>query len=610
MRRIFGITIIISLVLAPAISAGVPELMNYQGRLTDNSGNPLDTTVSMVFTIYDDSTGVVALWTETHASVSVSAGIFNVVMGSSNPIPDTTFDGVDRFLGIRVGTDPEIAPRTRIISVAYSYRALRSDSSDYVLNNGSGWIDDGIVVRLQDSLNYVGIGTSNPQANLHVHSPFMNAMNISSTDPLAGIWFYMDNMSRGVVGYGDLCGGGDANAMTICSENDVLQFGDPHEGVHLTIDAGLVGIGETNPTNKLQVVGQSVPPDPLVLFDQTGTGRGLYVRTPNGFCAMVSESGNHGLRVVEAGRPENTGADGVHVMHAYHDGIHVVDAGNNGIHVEQAAEWAGYFVGDGYFSGQFGIGVDTLYEKLEVEGNIRLSAGPLVSNIPLSLYVKKSEGYDEPGRALEIYAGEYSDDSGIETLRGGDLILHGGKGLGFAGGNVYIYGGDNLSSTTPIGNIIIAHNGTTSGGNVGIGTDIPGTALAVRGLTGTSSYNNVRVNTATGDFYFESSSRKYKENIRNYKQDYSAIYQASPKVYIDKASGREEIGYIAEEFDNLGLTDLVIYDDEGNPNGLKYEKISIYLLELMKDREVQMAEIREKIDWMEELLTQMVEANR
>ena len=53
-------SLVLTLVLAlaaPFALAEVPQMINYQGRLTGVSGNPLDTTVSMVFTIYDDSTG-------------------------------------------------------------------------------------------------------------------------------------------------------------------------------------------------------------------------------------------------------------------------------------------------------------------------------------------------------------------------------------------------------------------------------------------------------------------------------------------------------------------------------------------------------------------------
>ena len=77
MKRSFTFTlaglIMLGMIVSVA-SAGVPQLMNYQGRLTDNGGNPLDTTVSVTFTIYDDSTGGNPKWTELHPAVTVTDG--------------------------------------------------------------------------------------------------------------------------------------------------------------------------------------------------------------------------------------------------------------------------------------------------------------------------------------------------------------------------------------------------------------------------------------------------------------------------------------------------------------------------------------------------------
>ena len=124
--------------LAGSIFGQVPQLINYQGRLTGSTGNHLDTVVSMTFTIYDDSTTVSGQWTETQDSVIVTEGLFNVLLGSSNAIPTDLFDTPNRFLGIQIGNDTEIAPRTRLVSVAYSMNCDKLDgfdSEDFILPN-------------------------------------------------------------------------------------------------------------------------------------------------------------------------------------------------------------------------------------------------------------------------------------------------------------------------------------------------------------------------------------------------------------------------------------------------------------------------------------------
>jgi hypothetical protein len=43
-----------------------------------------------------------------------------------------------------------------------------------------------------------------------------------------------------------------------------------------------------------------------------------------------------------------------------------------------------------------------------------------------------------------------------------------------------------------------------------------------------------------------------------------------------------EYGYIAEEVDSIGLTNLVTYDTTGLSNGVNYEKMVLYLTEMVK----------------------------
>lgn len=120
------LTIVVTLGLLAMSSlavAGVPQLMNYQGHLTDASGSLVDTTVSMTFTVYDDSTGGSPIWTETHSTVVVTEGGFNVLLGKYTAAPDTVYQDPIRWLGIVVGSDPEIEPRTRLVSVPYAFRA-------------------------------------------------------------------------------------------------------------------------------------------------------------------------------------------------------------------------------------------------------------------------------------------------------------------------------------------------------------------------------------------------------------------------------------------------------------------------------------------------------
>jgi hypothetical protein len=128
-RRIaLACLVALAALLATGQALAVPNLLQFQGKLTDASGNNVaNGNYSVVFRIYALAAGGSALWTETQANVTVANGLFNVALGSVTAFPANLFDGSDRYLGITVAADPEMAPRQRITSVAY---ALRSGSLD------------------------------------------------------------------------------------------------------------------------------------------------------------------------------------------------------------------------------------------------------------------------------------------------------------------------------------------------------------------------------------------------------------------------------------------------------------------------------------------------
>ena len=107
-----------------AAMAEVPALITHQGRLFDAKDEPVNGTIEVVFTIYDsEEVNAKALWTETH-SVTFENGYFSVALGEVTPFDTATvFDGSVRYLGIKVGADPEMTPRAATRSVPYALLA-------------------------------------------------------------------------------------------------------------------------------------------------------------------------------------------------------------------------------------------------------------------------------------------------------------------------------------------------------------------------------------------------------------------------------------------------------------------------------------------------------
>jgi hypothetical protein len=96
-------------------AASVTPSINYQGRLTDSAGNPLDGPYMMTFKLYDTASGGTALANDTH-SVIVTEGLFSTEI----TFDPSDFDGRALWLGIKVGGDPETTPRQELRPVPYA----------------------------------------------------------------------------------------------------------------------------------------------------------------------------------------------------------------------------------------------------------------------------------------------------------------------------------------------------------------------------------------------------------------------------------------------------------------------------------------------------------
>ena len=112
----------------------LPQLINYQGRLTDAQGNPLNGAYNLKFTLWDAETGGNQLWSEDHPAVAVTDGLFQVALGNTNHItsdvltpplsPTESF--FDVYLEITVDGQ-EIVPRVALTSAPYAMLTHRVD---------------------------------------------------------------------------------------------------------------------------------------------------------------------------------------------------------------------------------------------------------------------------------------------------------------------------------------------------------------------------------------------------------------------------------------------------------------------------------------------------
>lgn len=167
--------LLVLFVLALAAWA-TPNLISYQGKL-DRDGSPFTGTASMEFALFETETGSTPFWNEIQ-SVTVTDGIFNVLLGSVTELPALPTDGC----WLEVVIDGDALPRQQITSVPYSqiadqaysyYQTVEDTAMDYtcpadgILLVGYWLIGEGLnnsISLYVDDIQIVGPQGSNMRA--------------------------------------------------------------------------------------------------------------------------------------------------------------------------------------------------------------------------------------------------------------------------------------------------------------------------------------------------------------------------------------------------------------------------------------------------------------
>jgi hypothetical protein len=160
MRCVLMLCLAAALLVPCAASADISPYISYQGVMRDDVGNVVpDGDYVTVFAIYDTATGGTALWAESQ-TVSTTDGIFNVHLGSVEPLTPLAFDA-SYWLGISIDGGAELTPRTELTSAPYAQRARYADAAD-----DGDWTED--ADNIYRVIGNVGIGLTDPVAKLDV----------------------------------------------------------------------------------------------------------------------------------------------------------------------------------------------------------------------------------------------------------------------------------------------------------------------------------------------------------------------------------------------------------------------------------------------------------
>lgn len=178
---------------------------------------------------------------------------------------------------------------------------------------------------------------------------------------------------------------------------------------------------------------------------------------------------------------------------------------------------------------------------------------------------------------------------GLNTLTGSDNIAVGTlAGTGFTGSE---------SNNIVIGNSLgtVGDNNTLRIGNQGSGTNQQNLCF-IAGITGATVTGSAVLCSTSGQLGTIASSVRYKENIKDLTSQADKLTKLRPVSFNFKKdnSKTSQMGLIAEEV-HKNFPYLCLYNDEGEPESVKYHELPIILLQEVQRLNKKITELETKL---------------
>ncbi len=261
--------IILSMVGIVGVINAVPRVISYQGRLTDDTGTPLDGTYDITFNLYTEEATGYPIWTETHSNVEIHNGLYNVMLGSSVNFPEDVNFSQQYWLGIQVDSGEELTPRYQL------------GASPYALN-----IVDTLFTSSEKTI--IARGLESWEEGLHVFD--------STTTAISGFTYSTTSSNAGVYGFAGV-GSAASGVRGVSYGNGYAVYGThstspgtpPWAGLANSVYAGYFD-GNVRITQQLQDSDGDAGTSGQVL---SSTGSGTNWITPAGGGGLWTDNGDH-----------------------------------------------------------------------------------------------------------------------------------------------------------------------------------------------------------------------------------------------------------------------------------------------------------------------------
>ncbi len=366
----------VGLLVSQSLSA-VPGQINYQGKLTDDMGTPLNDSFSIRFYLYNVETGGASFWHEEH-SVVVKDGLYNVQLGSTNPLNTGILTQNAVYLEIVMfnqgtGVWEVFSPRQQLTSVPFAMDAQNADTlSDYTAQE----LDQSAHVARTD--NPHSVTAAQVGAATMSDLTWGNLQNIpadivdgdqtgitSESDPTVpdsikdGIsWTELSNVPAGFTDGIDNDSGGDITEVTAgtgltggaATGNVTLGLAVPVSISDATVAHNTAIINAENTGNGYGVRGWSSSSYGVYGVSSTGAGVTGYSGNSSGVTGINGSIGNEGrLGTQEYGVYGSSANSNSHA--GYFLGKTTVSGGNFELRNSTGENWLSFLRGDGQNAG-------------------------------------------------------------------------------------------------------------------------------------------------------------------------------------------------------------------------------------------------------------------
>jgi len=446
-----------------AESITIPQMLSYQGKLTDTLGVPVgDTTYQATFRLYTVATGGVWFWNETQ-TVRTRGGLFSALLGSVAQIESVPISG-KLYLGMAVAGGAELSPRLRLVGSAYSYLAGKSANTDLLQGKDTtafvrtgqvnsvttGMLVDGTIVATD--LDQMGAATGQVMkwtgsawaprndsvgtgGNGTVRKVVQSTGVVCSPNPITDSGTVRFDTSYGDSRYIKNQFASNQFASWRIAGQGSCSANSAGDGALKGTNASPTGYGVWgSSTDNLGVYGSSITGRGVFgsatsgpgVYGSSGSSHGVVGNSNSGDGVYGGSSGGYGIHGASSGScgvaGQSTGNDGVYGTS--------IASGCAGVHGKSTASGAGYGVWgeDSLGHGVYGVSYDSsgVYGKSNAGYGVigRSATGPGVAGISMGSY----GAYDSSGSSTGVYgATAGTNQSGVAG------IAHGSGGTGVFG---------------------------------------------------------------------------------------------------------------------------------------------------------------------------------